>query len=120
MFVTLLETSLLYYIVLQRIELEVLTSVDWGDTFSEFEMKLDHSESYLSRAVADLVKRGLIYTGRDDRRNRILPSDAHVIKLYQDFVRQHSHVNFPELLTGKNLKSVLLFRPAATGRRDRR
>jgi len=44
--------------VLRRIELEVLSTVDRGDTISELAMKLDHSESYLSRAVADLVEKG--------------------------------------------------------------
>jgi len=34
--------------VLRRIELEVLSTVDRGDTISELAMKLDHSESYLS------------------------------------------------------------------------
>jgi len=45
--VTLLETSLyvsfvLYYTVLRRIELEVLATVDRGDTISELATKLDH------------------------------------------------------------------------------
>jgi len=44
--------------VLRRIELEVLATVDRGDTISELATKLDHSESYLSRAVGDLVERG--------------------------------------------------------------
>ena len=44
--------------MLQRIELEVLATVDRGDTISEIAMKLDHSESYLSRAIADIVEKG--------------------------------------------------------------
>jgi len=58
--------------VLRRIELEVLSTVDRGDTISELAMKLDHSESYLSRAVADLVDKGLVYTERDGRRKRVV------------------------------------------------
>jgi len=34
--------------MLRRIELEVLATVDRGDTISELATKLDHSESYLS------------------------------------------------------------------------
>jgi len=82
--------------VLRRIELEVLSTVDRGDTISELAMKLDHSESYLSRAVADLVDKGLVYTERDGRRKRVVPSDARAVELYQDLVRQHSHIEFPE------------------------
>ncbi len=90
--------------MLRRIELEVLATVDRGDTISELATKLDHSESYLSRAVADLVKKGLVYTERDGRRKRVVPSDARAVELYQDLVRQHSHIDFPELLTGKTLE----------------
>jgi len=90
--------------VLRRIELEVLATVDRGDTISELATKLDHSESYLSRAVADLVEKGLVYTERDGRRKRVVPSDARAVELYRDLVRQHSHIEFPELLTGKALE----------------
>jgi DNA-binding MarR family transcriptional regulator len=90
--------------MLRRIELEVLATVDHGDTISELAMKLDHSESYLSRTVGDLVKKGLVYTEPDGRRKRVIPSDARVVELYQDLVRQHSHIEFPELLTGKALE----------------
>ncbi|MBV0926412.1 MarR family transcriptional regulator [Halomicroarcula limicola] len=90
--------------MLRRIELEVLATVDRGDTISELAAKLDHSESYLSRAVADLVEKGIVYTERDGRRKRVVPSDARAVELYQDLVRQHSHIDFPELLTGKALE----------------
>ena len=40
--------------MLRRIELEVLATVDRGDTISELATKLEHSESYLSRAVGDV------------------------------------------------------------------
>lgn len=90
--------------MLRGIELEVLAAVERGDTISELATKLDHSESYLSRAVADLAEKGLIYTHRDGRQKRIIPSDARAVELYQDLVRQHSHIKFPELLTGKTLE----------------
>ena len=90
--------------MLRRVELEVLATVDRGDTISELATKLDHSESYLSHAVADLVEKGLVYTERDGRRKRVVPSDARAVELYQDLVRQHSHIDFPELLTGKALE----------------
>lgn len=47
--------------MLRRIELEVLATVKRGDTISELATTLDHSESYLSRAVADLAKKRLVY-----------------------------------------------------------
>jgi DNA-binding MarR family transcriptional regulator len=90
--------------VLRRIELEVLATVERGDTISDLATKLDHSESYLSRAVADLREKGLVYTERDGRRKRVVPSDSRAVEVYQDLVRQHSHIDFPELLTGKSLE----------------
>jgi DNA-binding MarR family transcriptional regulator len=90
--------------VLRHIGLEVLATVEPSDTISELATKLDHSESYLSRAVGDLVEKGLVYTERDGRRKRVVPSDARAVELYQDLVRQHSHIDFPELLTGKALE----------------
>ncbi|WP_430506208.1 MarR family transcriptional regulator [Haloparvum sp. PAK95] len=82
----------------------VLAIVDRGDTISELATKLGHSESYLSRAVGDLVEKGLVYRERDGRRKRVVPSDARAVELYRDLVRQRSHVDFPELLTGKALE----------------
>jgi DNA-binding MarR family transcriptional regulator len=90
--------------VLRRIELDVLATVDRGDTISELATKLDHSESYLSRGVSDLTEKGLVYTERDGRQKRVVPSDARAVEIYQDLVRQHSHIEFPELLTGKALE----------------
>jgi len=94
--------------VLRRIELEVLATVERGDTIGELATKLGHSESYLSRAVGDLREKGLVYTNRNGRRKRVIPSDARAVEVYQDLVRQHSHIEFPELLTGKALE-VLYF-----------
>jgi DNA-binding MarR family transcriptional regulator len=94
----------LCYIVLRRIELEILDIVDRGDMISELATKIDHSESYVSRAVTDLVEKRLVSTERDGRRKRVFPSDARAVELYQDLVRQHSHIDFPELLTGKALE----------------
>lgn len=88
----------------RRIELEVLASVERGDTISELATKLDHSESYLSRAVADLVENGLVYTEQDGRRKRVIPSDARAVEVYQDLVRQYPHIDFPKLLTGKAIE----------------
>jgi DNA-binding MarR family transcriptional regulator len=95
--------------VLRRIELEVLATVERGDTISELATKLDHSKSYLSRAVGDLGEKGLIYTERDGRQKQVIPSDARAVELYQDLVRQHSHIDFPELLTGKTLEVLYYF-----------
>ncbi len=90
--------------MLRRIELEVLAIVERGDTISELATKLDYSESYLSRAVTDLVEKGLLYTERDGCRKRVVPSNARAVEIYQDLVRQHSHIDFSELLTGKTLE----------------
>ncbi|RJX42902.1 transcriptional regulator TrmB [Halonotius aquaticus] len=90
--------------MLRRIELDVLATVDRGDTISELAAKLDHSESYLSRAINDLTEKGLVYTERDGRRKRVVPSDARAVEIYQDLVRQHSHIGFSELVTGKSLE----------------
>jgi len=48
--------------------------------------------------------KGLVYTERDGRRKQVVPSDARAVELYQDLVRQHSHIEFPELLTGKAIE----------------
>ncbi|ELY96217.1 hypothetical protein C483_00285 [Natrialba hulunbeirensis JCM 10989] len=89
---------------LRRIELEVLATIERGDTISKLATKLDHSKSYLSRAVGDLVEKRLVYTGRDGRRKCVVPSDSRAVEIFQDLVRQHSHIDFPELLTGKALE----------------
>ena len=90
--------------MLRRIELAVLATAERGDTIAELATKVGHSESYLSRAVTDLEAKGLLATERDGRRKRVVPSDARAVECYQDLVRQHAHVDFPELLTGKTLE----------------
>ncbi|GGN25818.1 MarR family transcriptional regulator [Halarchaeum nitratireducens] len=95
--------------MLGSIELEVLATVERGDTISDIAAKLNHSKSYVSRAVTDLSEKGLIYTERDGRRKRVIPSDARAVEVYQDLVRQHSHIDFPELLTGKSLEVLYYF-----------
>ncbi|MFD1588459.1 transcriptional regulator TrmB [Halorientalis brevis] len=90
--------------MLGRIELEVLATGERGDTISELSEKLDHSESYVSRAVSTLAEKGLCYTERDGRRKRVIPSDARAVEVYQDLVREYSHIDFPDLLTGKTLE----------------
>jgi len=90
--------------VLGRIELEVLATAARGDTISEISEKVDHSESYVSRAVSRLAETGLCYTERDGRRKRVIPSDARAVEVYQDLVREYSHIEFPDLLTGKTLE----------------
>lgn len=90
--------------MLGSIELEVLATTERGDTISELSEKLGHSESYVSRAVSTLSEKGLCYTERDGRRKRVNPSDARAVELYRDLVREYSHIDFPDLLTGKSLE----------------
>ncbi|GAB6878348.1 MarR family transcriptional regulator [Halorubrum gandharaense] len=45
-----------------------------------------------------------MYTERDGRRKRVVPSVGRAVELYRDLVRQHSHIDFLELLTGKALE----------------
>ncbi|GAA0217681.1 hypothetical protein GCM10009000_035650 [Halobacterium noricense] len=123
--VTLLETSsytnfVLCYTLLRPIELEVLATVVRGNTISVLATKLDHSESCLSRAVADLVEKGLVYTERDGRRKRVVTSDARAVERYQDLVRQHSDIHFPKLLTGKALEVLYYLDQPRPVFRDRR
>jgi DNA-binding MarR family transcriptional regulator len=95
--------------VLGSIELEILATIERGDTISEIADKLDHSESYISRAVTDLSEKGLVYTEQDGRWKRVTLSDARAVEVYQDLVRQYSHIDFPELLTGKSLEVLYYF-----------
>lgn len=90
--------------MLQRIELELLATVEPGDTIAQLAARLDHSESYCSRGVAALAEKGLIHTTRDGRHKRVEPSDARAVELYQDLVRQYPHIDFPGVLTPKTLE----------------
>ena len=73
--------------MLRRIVLKILATADRCDAISKLATKLNQSESYLSRAVADLAEKGRVYTKRDGRRERVGPSDAYVVKFYQDLAR---------------------------------
>lgn len=90
--------------MLRGSELEVLATVERGDTIAEIAAELEYSESYVSRVVADLAAKNLLYADRDGRRKRVRPSDARAVEIYHDLVRQYSHVDFPELLNGKALE----------------
>jgi DNA-binding MarR family transcriptional regulator len=90
--------------MLGRIELEVLATIKRGDTISDIAGELGYSESYVSRAVSNLTEKGLCYTERDGRRKRVIPSDARAVEVYQNLVQEYSHIDFPDLLTGKSLE----------------
>lgn len=92
--------------MLRSIELEILATVESGETISELATKLDRSESYLSRAVARLEENHLVDTHREGRLKRVDPSDARAVEVYRDLVRQHAHIDFAELLTGKALEAL--------------
>lgn len=100
--------------MLRSIELEILATVEHGDTISDIAAKLDQSESYVSRAVTDLSEKGLVYTERDGRRKWVIPSNARTIEIYHDFIRQYSHINFLGLLTGKTLEVLYHFDQSRT------
>jgi len=91
--------------VLRRIELEVLATVDRGDTISELATKLDHSESYLSPVPSvTSSRRGSSTRNATAGENESSRRAARAVERYQDLVRQHSHIEFPETLTGKALE----------------
>ncbi|QCC51757.1 ArsR family transcriptional regulator [Halapricum salinum] len=90
--------------MLSRIELEVLATTKRGNTISDIAGELGYSESYVSRAVSNLTEKGLCYTKRDGRRKRVSPSDARTVEVYQNLVQEYSHIDFPDLLTGKSLE----------------
>lgn len=54
--------------MLRRIELEILATVERGDTIAELATKLDLSESYTSRVVSALDENGLVYLETEHRR----------------------------------------------------
>lgn len=90
-------------------ELEILATVEPGDTILDLATRLDHSESYVSRSVAALSEKGLVDTERNGRRKLVTPSDARAVELYQNLVRQHPHIDFPEVLTAKSLEVLYHF-----------
>jgi predicted transcriptional regulator len=71
--------------------------------------KVNRDESHASRTVSDLEEKGFVRTERDGRYKRVNPSDARAVELYQDLVRQHAHVDFPELLGGVALEVLYYF-----------
>lgn len=95
--------------MLGSIELRILAIAERGDTISDIATKLDRSESYISRAVTSLSEKGLVYVERDGRHKRVFLSDARAVEIYRDLVRQGSHIDFPELLTGKSLELLYHF-----------
>lgn len=100
--------------MIRNSELAVLGVLERGDTIADVAAKLDRGESHVSRTVSDLEKKELVRTERDGRYKRVYPSDARAVELYQDLVRQHSHVDFPELLGGVALEVLYYFdRPSS-------
>jgi len=63
--------------------------------------------------LATSSRRGLVYTERDGRRKRVVPSDARAVELYRDLVRQHSHIEFSGFADRQGTRGAVLPRPAA-------
>jgi len=105
--------------VLRRIELEALSTVDRGDTISELAMKLDHSESYLSRAVGDLVEGARLHgTRRPAKTGRPVGcSRRRTLSGPRPPALPH---RVPRAVDRQGTRGALLSRPATNRRRDRR
>lgn len=90
-------------------ELEILATVNRGDSITEIAANLGHSESYVSRAVSTLAEKGLVYTKQEGRRKQVVPSDARAVELYRDLQRQSPHIEFHDLLTGTTIEVLYHF-----------
>ncbi len=89
-------------------ELEVLTALDGEATVSELAAELERSVSYVSELVARVEAKGLVHTHRSGKTKRVKRSEAKAIELFEALVHQYSHIPFPELLGGAQLR-ILYF-----------
>ncbi len=89
--------------MLRRIELEVLATVDRGDTISELATKLDHSKSYLSVPSPTSLRRGSsTQNATADKTSRSVGcSRRRTLPGPRSPALPH---RLPELLTGKTLE----------------
>jgi len=85
-------------------ELRVLATARGEPTVSALADDLDRSVSYVSELVDRMEQKGLLTTVRSGKSKRIRRSDARAVELLDQYVQQHPHIPFPELLGGATLR----------------
>ncbi|SFR91008.1 MarR family protein [Halomicrobium zhouii] len=85
-------------------ELRALVVLHGEQTVSGLATELDRSLSYTSELVERLETTGLVETRRDGKTKRVRPSDAKALELLADITQTHSHIEWPELVSGATLR----------------
>lgn len=89
--------------MLNESELKTLQKLDDVKTLKEVAESIERSTSYTSEIIKNLEQKELIQINRDGRKKLISPSKTKTIELYKKTTRQHPHIDFPELLSGKTI-----------------
>lgn len=89
--------------MLEKSELTILQALREPTTVSGLAERLDRSQSYVSEVVAELAEKGLVRKERAGKVKQIVPSESKAVELYLDLSQRHSHIDFPQLLSGPTI-----------------
>ena len=87
--------------MLRESELRALQTLQQEMSVTELAATLDCSTSYASEIISSLEKEELVYTRRDGKEKRVKPVENQAVRLLQRLARTHSHIDFPDLISGK-------------------
>jgi DNA-binding MarR family transcriptional regulator len=87
--------------MLRESELRALQTLQQEMSITELAAALDCSTSYTSEITSSLKEKELVYTRRDGKEKRVKPVENQAVKLFQRLAQTHSHIDFPDLISGK-------------------
>ena len=87
--------------MLRESELRALQALQQEMSITELAAALDCSTNYASEIISSLEKEDLVYTRRDGKEKRVKPVKNQAVKLFQRLAQTHSHIDFPDLISGK-------------------
>ena len=87
--------------MLRESELRALQTLQQEVSITELAAALDCSTSYTSEITSSLKEKELVYTRRDGKEKRVKPVESQAVKLFQRLAQTHSHIDFPDLISGK-------------------
>ena len=87
--------------MLRESELRALQTLQQEMSITELAAALDCSTNYASEIISSLEKEELVYTQRDGKEKRVKPVKNQAVKLLQRLAQTHSHIDFPDLISGK-------------------
>lgn len=87
--------------MLREFEIRVLQELQEEASITGLAERLSRDRGEVSKTVSHLEEQGLVHTQRKGKEKLVSPSETKAVELLQKIRHTHSHIDFPDLISGK-------------------